>query len=233
MKLLALDTSSLACSVALQVGDEIVERHAEEAREHTRLLSPMLREVISAGGVELQELDAIVLGNGPGSFIGMRIAASMAQGLAHGAGKRIAAVSSLAAVAAEVFAATSAREAVVAQDAHMNEVYLGVFARDAHGLPSALFPERLQGQVLIDELDRDGAAARIAAGAGWQRYPALLAANRDRLQVGTGFQYPRARFLLGPGAVAVREDRLVDPAAVIPAYLRQKVAEPPREDAVT
>ena len=105
MNQLALDTSSLSCSVAINVGDKLFERHEEQAREHTRLLMPMIREVIEEAGVSLTDLDSIVLGNGPGSFIGLRIAASVAQGLAHGAGLKIVPVSSLAAVAAEPAAA--------------------------------------------------------------------------------------------------------------------------------
>ena len=50
MKLLALDTSSLACTVALRLGDELLERHEEQAREHTRLLMPMIREVLLESG---------------------------------------------------------------------------------------------------------------------------------------------------------------------------------------
>ena len=86
MKLLAIDTSSLACSVALQAGEQIIERHEEQAREHTRLLMPLSGDVLAEAGMSVEQLDAIVLGNGPGSFIGMRIAASVAQGLAHGGG---------------------------------------------------------------------------------------------------------------------------------------------------
>ena len=93
MNLLAIDTSSLACSVALQAGEAVIERHEEQAKEHTRLLTPMIREVLANSGMDLPQLDAIVLGNGPGSFIGMRIAASVAQGLAHGAGLSIVPVS--------------------------------------------------------------------------------------------------------------------------------------------
>ena len=86
MKLLAIDTSSVACTVAVSNGDAVIERHVEQPREHTRLLMPMIREVLAESEVALTDLDAIVLGNGPGSFIGMRIAASVSQGLAHGAG---------------------------------------------------------------------------------------------------------------------------------------------------
>lgn len=129
MKLLALDTSSVACSAALQLGETIVERHEERPREHTRILLPMVRELLAEGGISLGELDGIVLGNGPGSFIGMRIAAAVAQGLAFGAGLKVLPVSSLAAVAAEVFATGDAGEVLVAQDARMGEVYLGAFGR--------------------------------------------------------------------------------------------------------
>ncbi len=140
MNLLAIDTSSPACSVALQAGGDVSDRHEERDREHTRLLTPMIRDLLAEAGLSMPQLDAIVLGNGPGSFIGMRIAASVAQGLAHGAGIDIVPVSSLAAVAAEVFSASDADEVIVAQDAHMNEVYLGAFRRGADNLPRGDFP---------------------------------------------------------------------------------------------
>ena len=104
MKLLAIDTSSHACSVALRIGDAVTEDHTVEPREHTRILVPMISALLEEGGIAAADLDAIVLGNGPGSFIGMRIGASVAQGLCHGAGIKLIPVSSLAAVAAEVFA---------------------------------------------------------------------------------------------------------------------------------
>ena len=227
MKLLAVDTSSLACSVALSVDGTVTERHAEEAREHTRLLVPMMRELLHEAGLVSEDLDAIVLGNGPGSFIGMRIAASVAQGLAYGSETPIAPVSSLAAVAAEVFDATGALEAVVAQDAHMNEVYLGAFRRGQDGLPVAMFDECLHTQTPIEELDEAGADRRVAAGFGWQRYPALLAANEDRIGNTSDVLHPRARFLLPLGEAVIDGGGAVAPQDIAPAYLRSKVAERP------
>ena len=221
MKLLAIDTSSLACSVAAGIGDTVVHRHEEQEREHTRLLVPMIREVLAEAGVEAVDLDAIVLGNGPGSFIGMRIAASVAQGLAHGSGLQIVPVSSLAAVAAE------ADEVVVTQDAHMNEVYLGAYRRGPDDLPHSLFAERLHGQTAIEELDEAHADMRIAAGFGWQRYPALLAANEDLIGQSSAVLYPRARHLLPLAVEAIRNGEAIDPADLVPAYLRAKVAEKP------
>jgi tRNA threonylcarbamoyladenosine biosynthesis protein TsaB len=226
MKLLALDTSSLACSVALQDGTAIVARYEEQPREHTRLLLPMIREILRESGVPLAELDAIILGNGPGSFIGMRIAASVSQGLAYGAGLKIVPVSSLAAVAAEVFASSDADEVVVTQDAHMHEVYLGVFSRGTDDLPVPRVAERLHAQHAIEELDSD-AGHRVAAGAGWECYPALLANNLQRLGAVSAQLYPNARFLLGLGALGLAAGASIAPAKLTPAYLRQKVAEKP------
>lgn len=227
MKLLALDTSSVACSVAVGIDDAIIERYEEQPREHTRLLVPMIQGVLQEAELTLSELDAIVLGNGPGSFIGMRIAASVAQGLAYGSGLNIVPVSSLAAVAAQVFADGEAAEVVVTQDAHMSEVYLGGFERGQNGLPAELISERLQVQDCIAELNYDAAGPRVAAGAGWQCYPALLAKNKARLDTVSDRLYPRAQYLLGLGAQGLGTGLAIGPAELIPAYLRQKVAEKP------
>jgi tRNA threonylcarbamoyladenosine biosynthesis protein TsaB len=227
MKILALDTSSIACSVALQIDDRVVERHAEYEREHTRLLLPMIRGALDELGAGLRDLDAIALGNGPGSFIGMRIGASVAQGLAHGAGLHIVPVSSLAAVAVRVFAESDAAEVLVAQDAHMNEVYLGGFRRGADGLPCPMFAERLHAQEEIAELGKVCDGARLAAGAGWGRYPVLLAANRDKLDRVVDVLHPRATSLLGIAAEALANGAAVPPAELVPAYLRHTVAAVP------
>ena len=226
MKLLGLDTSSLACSVALQIDNDIYDRHEEKAREHTRLLVPMIEEVLGQGGVSLSELDAIVLGNGPGSFIGMRIAASVAQGLAFGAGLRIVPVSSLLAVAAEVMAVNGASHVAVCQDAHMNEVYLGLYGRDDGGLPAALSAERLHGQDEIGELQSESGRF-TSAGFGWQRYPALFEANKGLLAATSKVQQPAARFLLPAGRTLLEIGAAVEPQDLVPAYLRQTVAQRP------
>lgn len=228
MRLLALDTSSVACTVALQIDDVVTERHEEQPRGHTRLLLPMIRSLLDAAGVGVAGLDAIVLGNGPGSFIGMRIAASVAQGLAYGASLPIVAVSSLAAVAARALADHPADEAVIAQDAHMNEVYLGIYAPGETGLVECRTAERLHGMAPIDELDPAASGRRVAAGQGWQRYPELLVANRDRITNVLDIHYPHAADLLPLGASGLAAGKGVDPRDVEPAYLRQKVAAKPR-----
>ena len=223
MRRLAIDTSSTACTVALRFDEQLIERHEVQPRAHTRLLLPMIRNVMAEASVEIYDLDSIVLGNGPGSFIGMRIAASVAQGLAHGASIGIRPVSSLAAVAAEVMAEEDAATVAVAQDAHMNEVYLGVFGRDDQGLPGAIASERLYSGGVIEELADTAKPACVAAGSGWGRYPNLAAASGEKIARFSRIHYPRAKFLLEISAT----QSTMRPNEVEPAYIRHKVAAKP------
>lgn len=223
MKLLAIDTSSNACSVALLAADEVLDKHVVEPRAHTKILMPMITELLADGGVSLQDLDAVVLGNGPGSFIGMRIGASVAQGLCHGADLPIVPVSSLLAIAVEAFADSSLEHVVVAQDARMHEVYLGSFKRGANDLPEATTNECI---VAVGELPAPF-APYAAAGAAWERYPELVAANRSQVDEQLPITVPRARNLLMPGRLQVDAGQAIAPEMLTPAYLRNKVAEKP------
>lgn len=220
MNLLALDTSTLACSVALQAGDEVTERYEVKPREHTRLLLPMIRGVLADADLQPGDLDAIVLGNGPGSFIGLRIAASVAQGMCFAAGIGLVPVSSLAAVA--VPALRDHDRVLVAQDAHMHEVYLAGFVAGEDGVPVETRSVSLQAAGPIDGL----AGSWCAAGAGWSRYPELLAQNAERVASRAAADYPHARDLLTLGIPAWRAGRAIDAALLEPAYVREEVAQP-------
>ena len=223
MKLLALDTSSTACSVAVANGDDLIESHVVEPREHTRILVPTINRLLSEAQIALPDLDAIVLGNGPGSFIGVRIGASVAQGLAFGSGLKIVQVSSMSAVAAEVLATGDADRVVVAQDARMNQVYAGEYVRNTEGIPALDGEER----IVVCDFSFESAVDFWAAGQGWERYPELLEANRDAITRVSDIDLPRARFLLPAGRTAFANGLAVDPADILPAYLRSKVAEKP------
>jgi len=229
MKLLALDTSSDACSVALQLDNTISETHVVEPKQHTRLLIPMIRDLLRDPGIDLGDLDAVVLGNGPGSFIGMRIGASVAQGLAYGSGLKIVPISSMAAIAAEVMDRYSAAEVIVAQDARMNEAYLGIYRKDGEGIPTAVTDEVLQPIEKIDGLAAANASELLAAGQAWEKYPALLALNRAAISEIVDVQYPKAKYLLALGARACQLGEAIEPENLAPAYIRTKVAEKPRK----
>ena len=113
----------------------------------------------------------------------------------------------------------------------MNEVYLGAFRKGDDELPELKFAERLHGHMIIDELEAVNAERRVAAGSGWQRYPEIAAINAGLIGEQVNILHPRARFLLAPGADALQRGQSVDPADVVPAYLRHKVAEKPANPA--
>ena len=221
MKLLALDTSSDACTVAVQHGTGIAARHHEGAKEHTRLLMPMIHDVMEEAALEYADLDAMVLGNGPGSFIGMRISSAVTQGIAFAA---VVPVSSMAVLAAQVMEEASTPYVAIAQDAHMQEVYFGLYRRTRDGFPEPVGEERLAGQERITELDKLDPASCTAAGRGWSLYPALLDANESRIAATSFLVVPDACYVLKLGAAAFAGGSSIDPKDVNPAYLRQKVA---------
>jgi tRNA threonylcarbamoyladenosine biosynthesis protein TsaB len=221
MKLLAIETSSEAWSVALQIGDEIMEEHVVAPREHTKILMPMIRQMLADAAVVATDLDALVLGNGPGSFIGMRIGASVAQGLCYAAGLQLIPVSSLAAVAAETVAKRPAAQVVVAQDARMHEVYVGIYAQNDDARLQLVGQETIQPVGQIAEIP----AGAVAAGMAWQKYPELCTANLDRLHDIVDITRPRAVFLLPAGRNGLETGRAIAPERLAPAYLRSKVAE--------
>lgn len=224
MKLLAIETSSNACSVALGVDGDIRDEHVVEPRAHTTILMPMISRLMDAAGIGAADLDAVVLGNGPGSFIGMRIGASVAQGLCYAAGLQILPVSSLAAVAAEALRASDAGRVVVTQDARMHEVYVGEYRRGKHDLPEAECAEYIAP---AGKLDLPG-ERYLAAGGGWRRFPELAQVNKAQILSVSVVVEPRACYLLSLAAAA--PDAAIPPAELVPAYLRQKVADaPPRK----
>ncbi len=223
MKILAVDTSSNACSVALQVSGEITERHVIEPRAHTRVLLPMISELLSERDISIRDLNAIVLGNGPGSFIGMRIGASVVQGLCFAAEVPVAPVSSLAAIAVEAFADYPHDTVAVAQDARMNEIYLAWFRKGANGLPELIDSESIES---VGELSAVN-APYAAAGGAWEHYPDLFRANRQQISAQLPISVPRAKHLLPPGLLMVETDQAIAPEFLAPAYLRTKVAEKP------
>ena len=97
--LLAIETATDACSVAVYLDGQVRERHAIAPRQHSKLLFAMLEELLPGGDLRAQGIDAIAYGCGPGSFTGLRIAASAVQGLAYSSNLPAIAVSTMAVLA--------------------------------------------------------------------------------------------------------------------------------------
>jgi tRNA threonylcarbamoyladenosine biosynthesis protein TsaB len=237
MKLLALDTASAQCSAALLVGDQLLVRAVATPREHALLLLPMVDALLSEAGLGLSQLDGIAFGCGPGSFTGLRIAASVTQGLAAGADLPVLPVSDLRALAegARVLASTGSSAAdgwvLACMDARMGEVYWGLFEDEGQPVGAARDREMLTAPaVLLEELPRTmppGTVISSAAGMGLAAYPAIAQLVMD---LSRRFVYaePHAREIARLAACDVAGGaKWLDPAAAQPIYLRNKVVKAP------
>jgi tRNA threonylcarbamoyladenosine biosynthesis protein TsaB len=224
MKILALDTATEACSVALGIGDRTLERYVEIERGHAEQILPMIDSVLAEAGLALAQLDALAFGRGPGGFTGVRLAASVVQGLAFGAGLGVVAISDLAAVAQRVaqLDPTTSRVLVV-NDARMREVYWATY--DLTPGPDPAGEERVSapGDVILPSAE----SRWVAAGRGLAAWPEL--AERCRAAGATLREQllPRATEILALAAPRVAAGQILDPADALPVYVRDRVAQVP------
>jgi tRNA threonylcarbamoyladenosine biosynthesis protein TsaB len=228
MKILALDTATEACSVSLGIGERVIDRYVELERGHAERLLPMVDEVLAEGGLTLRSLDAIAFGRGPGGFTGVRLAASVAQGLAFGADLGVVPISDLAAVAQRAAQrAPDAAQVLVVNDARMREVYWALFRIGAGAATDA---EHV-GPAVAVALPEDGMTKLdppnwVAAGRGLEAYPELAARCAERgVQVFPDL-LPRATEILALARPAVAAGQLLEPADALPIYVRDRVAVP-------
>jgi tRNA threonylcarbamoyladenosine biosynthesis protein TsaB len=222
LRLLALDTSTEACSVALLLDGELRMRFQLTERSHAELVLPMVEGLLSEAGIALTDLDGLAFGRGPGAFTGLRIACGVVQGLALGANLPVVPVSSLSAVAAQVPAAAD-EIVLVCNDARMGEVYWGVFRRDAQGGLVSVCGEAVSAP---DTVGGGAPAARHVAGNALPRYPALAARlHAGGLQFHEGL-FPRADAIARLGAIELAAGRGVPAEQALPVYVRDDVAKP-------
>jgi len=222
MKILALDTATEGCSVSLGIGDRSIDRYVELDRGHAEQLLPMIESVLAEGGVGLKGLDAIAFGRGPGGFTGVRLAASVAQGLAFGAGIGVVPISNLAAVAQLAWQMSpSVRRVLAINDARMREVYWAPFEFTAGLAPAG--PERVSPSIEVTLPDVEGEWA--AAGRGLRAWPELA----ERCQAAGAVLHPdllpRASEVLTLARPAVAAGQVLDPVDALPVYVRDRVAE--------
>jgi tRNA threonylcarbamoyladenosine biosynthesis protein TsaB len=223
VRILALDTATEACSIALQIGDTILERYVELDRGHAERLLPMVDEVLAESGLALGSLDAIAFGRGPGGFTGVRLAASVAQGLAFGAGLGVVPVSDLAAVAQRALSIHPGIAGVLTvNDARMREIYWATFS--AGSRVEALGEEQVgPSSTVAIPVSSPDAATWVAAGRGLRAAPEL--AERCRLAGMTLLAdlLPRATEVLLLAQPAVAAGKLLPPEGALPVYVRDKV----------
>jgi len=240
MRILALDTASGLCSAALWIDGDVATRELPTARDHAQQILPMVQALLAEAGIALAAVDAIAFGRGPGSFTGLRIAASVTQGLAFGADLPVLPVSDLRALAQQALvqhaltadgSAAAPTRILACLDARMNEVYAALFPMPASGLVADAPSEHvLSPTALIDLSPANGGdrAAWIAAGKGLSAYADALAP----LGLPAGRTWPdaepRAREVAILGAADFASGAALPAEAAVPVYLRDQVALPSR-----
>ena len=225
MNILAIETATDACSCALEYSGTIVARHAAAPRRHTELLLPMIDSVLAEAGAGLGALDAIAFGRGPGSFTGLRIACSVAQGLGFGTQCPLVAVSTLQVIAAGMHRARGVPRVLVALDARMGEVYWGGFEWDGVTM-APVFEESV---LPPHEVHVPAEGAWAGAGSGWSVYRAVLdECTAGRLgrppELVEAARLPEAIDMLAPAKTAFEAGLAVRPEDAAPVYLRSNVA---------
>lgn len=221
MTLLAIETSTEACSAALCVGDAVYERFELAPQRHGERVLIMIEELLAEAALRLSALDGLAFGRGPGAFTGVRIGAALIQGIALGTGLAVAPVSTLAALAQGAYRRYGERQVLAAIDARMGEVYFGAYRADSAGLM------RLDGgeQVAPPEavaIPQDG--PWWATGGGWAAHGgALMRHSSPNVKGLDPDPYPHARDLLPLALHTFACGGAVPAAAALPVYLRESV----------
>ena len=215
--LLAIETSTEACSVAVYVNGEVISRHELAPRRHTQLVLPWADELMAQAGLRKSQLDAIAVGRGPGAFTGVRLAIALVQGLALALDRPVLPVSTLAVLARQ----GQGDHLLAAIDARMGEVYLGQFSREAEGRVLAVGPEIIVAPASAPRpaLPAFGVGTGFSAESG-----ALVQRMGDSLAGFDAAALPHATDLAWLAAEAFARGEAIAPDQLEPAYLRDKVA---------
>jgi tRNA threonylcarbamoyladenosine biosynthesis protein TsaB len=226
MNLLSIETATEACSVALLYGDALIDRSEMAPRRHAELVLPMAEDLLAEAGIARRQLDVIAVGRGPGAFTGVRLAISVAQGLALALDIPVVPVSSLAALAMQ--APRNGAAILAAIDARRAEIYAGAFSRETVGIDSQLDhlrPLSDESVVGAEALALPQADGWNVLGSGWNAYRAAI---RERLPSAPlwadGDRYPQARDVARLAVPLFAAGKAVPPEHALPVYLRDRVA---------
>ena len=223
LTILSLDSSTEACSVALLAENETVhQRFMLAPREHTQKILPTINEVVKEAGLALSDIDAIIYGQGPGSFTGVRIGISIAQGLAFGLDIKMVGVSTLQAMAQQALDSNGSESVYAAIDARMGEVYFAHYKNEnglmvLAGKEVVIKPEDLITSIVKTDIIKDSELV----GTGWEAYLFLQEyfANCTLSDI----IYPNAVNMLKSGKTLITKGQAVEPELAVPVYLRDTV----------
>lgn len=226
MKILAFDTSTSACSVALQNGDNIVMLHEIAPMQHAQLILPMMKTLLSNASFTFNDLDAIAYGCGPGSFTGIRLASSVAQAIGFASQKPIIPISSLAILAQTAYLEHPTINAekptmLVAVDARMSQLYWAVYAMNEADTVELMGKEQLTlpSEVKIPENDDK----MCGIGNGWEMYKeTFVMPLRNKPMKTYASQFPSAKALLQLAKEKFGRGEWVAASSATPSYLERE-----------
>lgn len=222
-RILALDSSTDACSVSLLIDGECLSLFELAAKSHTQRLLPMVDEVLQQAGCKLTDLDAIAFGRGPGSFTGLRICMGVVQGLAFGCNLPVIPVSTLEAMALGYYRThdNDARPVLVAVDARMDEVYWSLFSAEK-GMPVALGNEFvMKPELVVEREELNGLHhSLVGVGSGWH-YLTMNALKPALLVLDAHPHAENIAFIAERRLVAGKTMNVMDAQ---PVYLRDSVS---------
>jgi tRNA threonylcarbamoyladenosine biosynthesis protein TsaB len=229
--ILVFDASSAWCSVALNVKGTLYCVAEMQPRKHAQLIMPMIEEVCQRAGIKPFELEGIAFGKGPGSFTGLRIAISVAQGLSLATGARLYGISSLKALAwqgmkqlssvQEVAESASNKQVLAIMNAHMGEVFYGAYRKTEQGLVAVIEDSLAKPeQVDLSGLDMP---QWVGAGDGFQFVAELPNSIADLSSIHED-TYPLAESMMALALDAWDKGCFTAAELQQPVYLRDTVA---------
>lgn len=218
--ILALDTATEACSVALSHAGNITFLNELSPRTHTQRILPMIDELLQQADISLNQVDYLAFGRGPGSFTGVRVGVGVAQGLAMGANLPVVGVSNLLAMAEQAYQELGAANVIALIDARMNEVYFAQFQRNEQGwqeiVPEQVCaPEKAIAQFVLAE------QPITVVGTGWAAYSQFSAENQPL--VISDITLPSAKYMLSLAETAIAQGKTQTALEIEPVYLRNEV----------
>ena len=223
LKLLAVETSTEACSAALHIDGETQEKFEIAPREHTKRILPMIDSLLAEAELTPQQLDALAFSRGPGSFTGVRISTGIIQGIAFGADLPVVPVSTLAAIAHYFFSQNSKNNlAFTAMDARMGEIFWGVYRKNQLGYAELIGEEAvtLAENIIFPKQQGTG------IGSGWAVYRPQLSDCLGNLLISVDADHlPRASAIADLGVIGFKNNQAVEAENAMPVYLRNKVAK--------
>jgi tRNA threonylcarbamoyladenosine biosynthesis protein TsaB len=222
IKILALDTSTEACSAALFSDTKVIESFELAPRQHNKLLLPMLEALLTESNIKLEQLNAIAFGCGPGSFTGLRLAASVVQGIAFAHNLPVVPVSTLRVLAQGAYREFNATQVLSSLDAYVKEIYWGVYHLNNDKIMTATSAE-----IMCVPNDINFSATEnncLGVGSGWDRYAEILQTKAgNKLQQWLPNRYPHAQDVAVLAAYDFKHGKAVAAEHALPVYLREEL----------